>query len=187
MDDRFEKFIRENHESFDFREPDPRIWKKIETDIRVKRKIDWLLIMKHAAVVVMIFAASYGVNEMIHRLNNKGYSAQKFNKSDKEKVIPGLNEAEAYYTNLVNQKLDELKPIIKNCPSLEKELNYDMSELDSVYYDLKSDLKDNMANQEVIEAIIDNYRLKINILEDILKEIAPLSDECDPKTEGYAL
>jgi 3-hydroxyacyl-CoA dehydrogenase len=62
-----------------------------------------------------------------------------------------------------------------------------MSELDSMYYDLKSDLKDNMANQEVIEAIIENYRLKITILEDILTEITPLNDECISKTNGNAL
>lgn len=187
MDDRFEKFIRENHESFDFREPDSRIWKKIAADIRAKRKFDYRLIMKRAAIVVMIFAASYVVNEMIHRLNDKGFSAQKTTKNNKENAIPGFSETEAYYTSLVNQKLDELKPIIANCPSLEEELNVDMSELDSVYVELKSDLKDNMANQEVIEAIIENYRLKITILEDILTEITPLGDECISKTEGYVL
>jgi hypothetical protein len=187
MEDRFEKFIRENRENFNFREPDPRIWKKIEADIHARRKFDWRLIMKRAAVVVMIFAASYIVNEMIHRLNDKGFKAQKSTGNNKENIIPGLIETEAYYTSLVNQKLDELKPIIANCPSLEKELNVDMSELDSVYVELKSDLKDNMANQEVIEAIIENYRLKITILEDILTEITPFGDECISKTEGYVL
>jgi 3-hydroxyacyl-CoA dehydrogenase len=44
-----------------------------------------------------------------------------------------------------------------------------------------------MANQEVIEAIIENYRLKITILEDILTEITPLNDECISKTNGNAL
>jgi hypothetical protein len=187
MDDRFEKFITENRESFNFREPDPLIWKKIETNIRVKRKFNWRLIMQRAAIVVLIFAASYIVNEMMHRLNDKSLSAIKSTKSDKKNNIPGLSEAEAYYTNLVKQKLDELKPIIANCPSLEMDLNYDMSELDSVYYELKSDLRDNMANQEVIEAIIENYRLKVNILEDILTEITPVGDECISKTTGYAL
>jgi len=187
MDDRFEKFITENREGFDFREPDPRIWKKIEAGVRAKRNFDWRFYMKRAAVVAIIFAASYVVNEMIHRFNNRDLNAMKSGRNKKENVIPGLREAEAYYTGLVNQKLDELKPIMANCPSLEEELNYDMNELDSVYYQLKSDLKDNMANQEVIEAIVENYRLKISILEDILNELTTLGDECIPKTEGYAL
>jgi hypothetical protein len=187
MDDRFEKFITDNRESFDFREPDPLIWKKIQADVRSKQKFNWQLLLKRAAVVLLIFAASFVTNEMMHRLRSGGFHALKTNHGKKANTIPGLTEAEAYYTNVVNQKLDELKPIIANCPALEEELNYDMSELDSVYLELKTDLKDNMANQEVIEAIIENYRLKITILEDILTEIAPLGDECISKTDGYAI
>ncbi|MGD2034222.1 MAG: hypothetical protein PVF73_04140, partial [Bacteroidales bacterium] len=52
--------------------------------------------------------------------------------------------------------------------SLEEELQTDLSELDSIYEGLKDDLKDNIANHEVIEAMIQNYRLRIAILEDML-------------------
>lgn len=183
MKDRFEKYIEENRDLFDFREPDPAIWEKLEKDIRIKRRFNWKLILSRAAIVTVIFAASYAVNEVVHQLG----ADNKALKSSKENSIPGLSEAEAYYTHLVNQKMDELKPVIAHCPSLEEELNYDLSELDRVYAELKGDLNDNMANQEVIEAIVENYRLKITILEDILKEIAPLGDECIPKSDGYAL
>ena len=59
MEDRFEKFIRDNREDFDFREPDPRLWKKIESGIRPRRIINWKTIVSRAAVVLIIFAASY--------------------------------------------------------------------------------------------------------------------------------
>ncbi|MBN1143605.1 MAG: hypothetical protein JXA72_04255 [Bacteroidales bacterium] len=187
MDDRFEKFMSENRDSFDFREPDPRIWKQVEANMKVKRNFDWKLFMKRAAIVMLIFSASYVVNDMVHRYNGRGLQSLKPGKAGKENMMPGLKEAEAYYTGLVNQKLNELEPILANCPSLEEEVSYDMSELDSVYIQLKNDLKDNMANQEVIEAIIENYRLKISILEDLLKELEPYADECIPNIEGYAL
>lgn len=187
MDDKIKKFILEHRDDFDFREPDPGVWKKIEADIRSKREIKWRLILARTAAVVLIFAASYAVNELVHRLNNRNTKAENYTKNGHEKTIPGLREAEAYYTGLVNQKLDELKPIIANCPSIEEELNIDMSELDSVYIELKADLKDNMSNQEVVEAIIENYRLKIRILEDLLSEMEPLEDECISKNETHAL
>jgi hypothetical protein len=187
MDDKFKKFITDHHEEFDFREPDPGVWRKIEANIRVKREISWRVIFTRAAAVVLIFAASYALNEWIHNMKKEGISVERSSKSKKDNAIPGLKEAEAYYTNLVNQKLDELKPIMVNCPSLEKELNLDMSELDSVYIDLKADLKDNMANQEVVEAIIENYRLKIRILEDLLSEMEPLGDECISNEDTHAL
>jgi hypothetical protein len=187
MDDRIKKFISEHRDEFDFREPDPAIWKKIEGGIRVKKEMHWRVIMTRAAAVVLIFAASYGVNELVHRIHSTNNRTSETAGSTEGKTVPGLHEAEAYYTGLVNQKLDELKPIIANCPSIKEELNFDMSELDSVYLDLKADLRDNMDNQEVVEAIIENYRLKIRILEDLLSEMDPLEQECISNTNTHAL
>jgi len=187
MDDKLKEYIAAHREEFDSREPDPGIWEKIEADIRVRPGIKWRVILARAAAVVLIFAASYAVNEFIHRSNSKSTGGDRSVASKKGNTIPGLSEAEAYYTSLVNQKLDELKPIMANCPSLREELNVDMSELDSVYVDLKADLKDNMANQEVIEAIIENYRLKIRILEDLLRDMEPVGDECISKNDTHAL
>ena len=187
MDDKFEKFIADNRDEFDFREPDPRIWAKIENRTGAKKKPGWRLILQRAALVAVIFSASYAVNELIHRLRSGDVRSLNSQEAGIESTIPGLKETEAYYASLVNQKLDELKPIIANCPSLEEELNFDMTELDSVYADLKRDLKDNMANQAVIEAIIDNYRLKISILEDLLSEIGSREDKCLNKTSLHAL
>jgi hypothetical protein len=184
MKDRFENFIKDHRESFDFREPDPRLWENLKKSIPAQRSLPWRLFLKRASIVILIFGASYIANEMIHRYSKNGIS---FSKQGKESPIPGLNEAEAYYTNLINQKLDELKPVLANCPSLQEEIDYDLSGLDSVYTELKSDLKDNMANQEVIEAIIQNYKLKITILEDIMSELAPLEDECIQNSDEYAI
>jgi hypothetical protein len=186
MDERFEDYIRDHRDDFDFREPDPRMWKKIEANVRVNGNFHWKLFLKRAAIVIIIFAASFVANEMFHRIGGGGFRAHQLMK-DKKSDIPRLNEAEAYYTNLVNQKLDELKPLLAKCPVLNEDLKYDMSELDSTYNDLKKDLKDNMANQEVIEAIIENYRMKIAILENLQTEITPEKEECTTKIEKYAL
>jgi len=185
MEDKFEKFVAENREAFEFHDPDPQIWNRIESNLRFKNKPGWGKILQRVAVVAVIFAASYMVNEMVHRYQQGEGKADRA--AAKNNAIPGLTEAEAYYTNLLSQKMDELKPVMANCPALQEELNFDMSELDSVYIDLKKDLKDNMANQEVVEAIIENYRLKIRILEELLSEIKPNEDECLSKNDGYAL
>jgi hypothetical protein len=185
MEDRFERFITENRDAFEFHEPDPKIWNRIESNLRFKRKANWKNILQRVAVVAVIFAASYVVNEMVHRYTHPEVKADQA--AAKNNAAPGLKEAEAYYTSLLNQKMDELKPVMANCPALAEELNYDMSELDSVYTDLKKDLKDNIANQEVVEAIIENYRLKIRILEELLSEIKPHEDECLSKKDSYAL
>ena len=53
-------------------------------------------------------------------------------------------------------------------PEIKAELDSDLFELDSVYKSLRKDLNDNVANQEVIEAMIENYRIRIDILEEMM-------------------
>ena len=84
---------------------------------------------------------------------------------------PQLKETEIYYNNLVNSLYKEATPLLTNNPDVRKELNNDLSHLDSICIDLKKDLKDNISNQEVVEALIRNYRIKIRILEDMVDSI----------------
>jgi hypothetical protein len=187
MGNRFEEFIRDNREEFDFREPDPKLWKKIEANIKPRRVIDWKFIVSRAAAVLIIFAASYMVHDLIDNNGRILLGRKLQQKPAKEIIIPELQEAELYYSGLINEKLEEIKPILTSCPGIEEELNTDMSELDSLYSDLKKDLKDNVANQEVVEAIIENYRLRIAILEELLTTLKPEDGMCVSKINNYEL
>ena len=182
MKDKLEKFVLKNREEFDFYEPDSRIWNKIKSNIRSGKLINWRLILSRAAAVLLIFIISY----MINRFISEGFPRITLVK-DKEIEIPELKEAENYYSGLLNEKLNEIKPILSACPALEEELIYDLNQLDSLYTELKSDLRDNIANQEVIDAMIQNYRLRISILEELLSEIKPDKDESDEKYNCYEL
>jgi hypothetical protein len=47
----------------------------------------------------------------------------------------------------------------------------DLNAMDDAFADLKSDLEDNVDNEEVIMAMMENYRLKLQILEEILSKL----------------
>jgi hypothetical protein len=165
MKDRLEDFIRNHKEEFDIHEPGPELWSKIEQSVRPGRSIRWTYYLSRAAIILLLIGASL-VGQRLWM--GKGHNGQ--NKTaDVEVNIPELREAEVYYTGMINAKLEEVKPYLNEYPSLEEELNTDLWELDSVYISLKNDLKDNVANQEVIEAMIQNYRLRITILEDMME------------------
>jgi predicted CopG family antitoxin len=66
-------------------------------------------------------------------------------------------------------------------------LTTDMEELDEVYAELKEDLKDNASNPEVIEAMILNYRVKLEILEDLLNQLKEKENQDGKKDESYSL
>ena len=56
-------------------------------------------------------------------------------------------------------------------PAIRSELMSEISNLDELCQEIRKDLKDNMNTQEVVEALIQNYRIKVEILEDALDKM----------------
>jgi hypothetical protein len=179
MKDRLEDFVRQHRDEFDMFEPAPEVWGKIEKSIKPRRTIRWSYYLSRAAVVALIIGASLIGQRIWIEKGNRGAGKT----ADVEIDIPELKEAEMYYTGMINAKLQEVKPYLTEYPSLEEELHTDLSELDSIYVSLKNDLKDNVANHEVIEAMIQNYRLRINILEDMLMFLQ--AEETEDNTNNF--
>jgi hypothetical protein len=63
--------------------------------------------------------------------------------------------------------MHEMNVYLVRYPDVANDMKKDLAELDSVYRNLKKDLGDNIANEEIINAMIQNYRMKLQILEDI--------------------
>jgi len=174
MKDRLEKFISDNRDQFDLFEPDEKLWTGIESGIHQKKpfRIGWKTVLWRAAAVLIIFAASFMLQEYLHQ-HRDVFSERSETKILRE--IPGLHEAEVYYTSLLNEKIRQIEPLISEYPELGETIQQDLSELDSIYYELQLDLRDNIANDEVVEAMIQNYILKIQILEDLLEYMGETS------------
>lgn len=169
MKDKLEEFIVKNRDDFDFQKPGKELWNKIKP-VQKKSKFNskLLRISYRVAAVFLIFVASYAFHEFMDKREGKSLTR---NDNALYRQIPELKETEFYYNNMVNLKMEELKPFLASIPGLEKEVNFDLNELDSIYTSLKNDLRDNISNDEVLEAMIQNYRLKIQILEDLLSEV----------------
>jgi len=181
MSDRLEDFVRQHREQFDLREPDPSVWLKIQpagTPVsRERRSLRWLRV---AAAVAVIFAGS---TAGIYFLRG-GQVEKEMHGSE---LYQEIRETELYYSQMVSQRYDELRPYLASDPAAEEMLSLDMTELDEVYGQLKEDLKDNASNPEVIEAMILNYRVKLEILEDLLHQLKEKENQDDEKDESVSL
>jgi hypothetical protein len=175
MKDRLEEFVHSQREGFDIYEPDERLWKGIEKklDKSSKRRIGFYLyrVAGVAAIfIITIFSYKFLISE-----------------NTKISEIPELQEAEIYYTGLIDSKLDEVRPLLSDYPDIQKEIDSDLTELDSVYKSLKEDLKDNVSNHEVIEAMVDNYRMRIEILEEMLQYLESKNEDNTKNKSEYEL
>jgi hypothetical protein len=173
--DRLEEYIRKNREELDRYDLSPEIWNGMRKELHGKRshRFRWL---PAAAMIVVVFttAALFYVyqrdSDPSSPVRDTGLLLMKAN--------PQLMETELYYNNLVSTLYSEATPLLSGHPDIEKELIYDLSQIDSICADIKKDLRDNVANQEVIEALINNYRIKTHILEDMLELLK--QDENNP-------
>ena len=60
-----------------------------------------------------------------------------------------------------------------------------MDELDEEYKQLKLEMQHNLDNELVLEAIVNNYKKRIELIENLLKQINASKKEMD--YEGYIL
>jgi hypothetical protein len=171
MKDRLEEYVRSHREEFDVFEPGESLWEGIEKKIESGKKIHLGFYLIRAAGIAAIFLISLTIHRFFFRT------------SDQALEIPELVEAEIYYSGLIDNKLEEVRPLLSEYPEIESEIDTDLSELDSVYKSLKEDLKDNVSNQEVVEAMLDNYRMRIEILEEMLQYLESKNDD---KTSNYS-
>jgi hypothetical protein len=181
--DKLEEHIRKNREYFDRYNPPAGIWRRIKVQLNNKRLSlnQWWSI---AAIVVVILGTALVLYKPVLRLtltnNSTGMDDRQITDN------PQLKETEIYYKNLVNSLYREATPLLTGYPEIEKELNIDISQIDSICSEIKKDLKDNIANEEVVEALIQNYRIKIRLLEDMLVLLKENEDN-PKKNKNYEL
>jgi hypothetical protein len=181
--DKFEEHIKKIRHELDIYSPSSELWNSIEKRLKKEKSLikQWYSI---AAMIIVILGTAVVLLKPTLKLNNNHSAGN--NAGELKSVEPPLKETEIYYNNLVNSLYREAAPLLTTNPEIEKELTNDMSRLDSICSEIKKDLKDNIATQEVVEALIQNYRIKIRLLEDILNSMEENEDNSG-KNNKYEL
>jgi hypothetical protein len=178
---KIEEYIKKNREELDMLDPSPEIWKGIENELTDRRPgvFKWLSV---AAMIAVVFASA-ALFYVYEARKNIAYDG---NRALVRKADQFLKETEIYYNGLATELMNEAAPLLTAHPDIKSELITDLSQVDSICAEIKLDLRDNIANQEVIEALVNNYRIKIRILEEMLDVLK--QNETDlQKNETHAL
>lgn len=83
-----------------------------------------------------------------------------------------LSEIELFYENEINYKISLVRTQLEDPMILQ-----DLEVMDQAFAELKADLSDNVDNEEVVAAMMENYQLKLRILEEILNELEKENSE----------
>jgi hypothetical protein len=166
--DRLESFVNENRHEFDNMEPSDKMWDAIsnklnETPKQKIKKFGWMKVAAVLAVLALIPTILYQV-----KFSEKAQTAKAV---QVDPDVLELMEAEAFYAQEVSGKLAEIQKCYQVYPELKSEIEGDLNELETMYLSLKNDLRENISNKEVIEAMIENNRNRMKLVDDVLEQI----------------
>jgi hypothetical protein len=181
MDD-FEKQIRENKSLFDEHKADKdKLWANIESKldkVESKPKVINLWgsnVLKFAAILVI----ALGLFSVVNILSSNETT------QDSNMISQELNDIDAHYKGMVAYQVK----LVKNNTQLSDEQKTEflsfMDELDLEYEALKLELNKNLDNERILEALVFNYKKRIELIENLLKQIN--SSKKTDNTDVYIL
>jgi hypothetical protein len=172
MKDALKIFAEKNRESFEIHKLNlDDTWNEIELKLNEREtksaKIPWANILKIAAIFFVVMTISFGfyLNNQRIALNKNGIALHN--------ISSELADTEAFYAAQISEKIEMIE---FSAGTIDPLVLSQLEVLDDDYNSLKNDLQDNADSEEVINAMIQYYRLKLAMLETILDEIQKNDD-----------
>lgn len=179
--DNFEKHIRENATEFDeHRAERAKMWGNIAAELKAQEPNAiplWKSPILKIAASVLLFIGLAGVIGLSAFWSRTTVETQYASKE--------LLDIDIHYKSLVSYQVQ----LVKDHPKLSEEDKVEflsfMDELDTEYDELRKEMQRNLDNELVLEAIVSNYKQRIELIEKLLKQIndSKIQDE----DYGYTL
>ncbi|WP_136481043.1 hypothetical protein [Cognatitamlana onchidii] len=181
MMENFETYVRENKSAFDKHRPNrDKLWSNIEAKLEKPDappkaiKLWESKIFKIAAVLVV----ALGVFSLFTIVSSSTATKDQF-------VSQELLDIDTHYQGLVAYQVALVKKNSKLTDAQKNEFLSFMDDLDSEYDLLKQELGENIDNERVLEAIVINYKKRIELIERLLKQLNNTNKTND--TDVYTL
>lgn len=171
-----EDFIRSNKEFFDGEEPSEghfdRFSRKLEIRCseKVIRRSIVPYLLKAAVVTLLVTLSSLWTWDHFLRPDR--------NRMALGDVSPEYREVENYYVHQVKFMENEIVNLdLNNSPEQKEILKKEMRSMDSVYVQLQKELKANPNDERIINAMIEHYQTKVDVMNYILDQLRAIRNE----------
>lgn len=167
MEDKWKKMIDENRHAFEQEEPDFQTWENIQSKLNLQspRMVKLSTVIRYAVAAVMVLSA--GAYFMMHGMKSEKVIAHQSEKNKTgftlSSVSPEYAEMEHYYVMRINATMSTLQSF-----NPDPEILQAINDLDNERNELQNEMGDQVNQTEIINAMIENYRLKLELLEQML-------------------
>ena len=177
-----EDIIRESKGRFDLNEPIDghlerfswKLEKRLHNKATKRSIVPYLL--RAAVVTLLVTLSSLWAWDQFIRTDNRGMALGD--------VSPQYKEVENYYVHQVNMMEGELQNVdFGNNPEQKEMLQKELKGMDSTYVQLQKELKANPQDERIINAMIEHYQTKIEVLSYIVDQLKAIRNENENKPE----
>ena len=168
LEDRLERFIRQNRSQLDGEQPDEAVWDNIQSNLADKSdaKVRQLIWWRAAAILFFVFSVGLLLKDNLRPPANNEIADSQF------------AQTETFYVNQIADKEQLIQVYLINHPGLGVEFKNDLEQLDNIYLQLKEDYKENNSDK-VLDALIMNLQSRIDLLNRQLSIIRSINDQND--------
>lgn len=171
-----ENIIKQKRGDFNTEEPlndhFDRFNKKLQLHHQKKTRWQWKNLMKIAAIVVFVVIAGL-TSYQLRELKSPYYSFGQ--------LSPEHQEVEDYFTTSINKQLEIVKQLTKSSNVQEQNtIKEELAGMDQLYKQLEKELQANPKDERVIQAMIEHFQAKNNILNRIVEQLYLVSEQNIP-------
>lgn len=182
MNDELERLILDNRHSFEEEEPQDGHFERFEAKLQKAskpvRKINFRPVLKIAAVVIFALMAVNQVRIWVKPEKKETLSLGS--------ISPQYREVEFYYTTAIQTGMKQLQVLEKEGYISEKEqqvMKKEQKEFDLMYQKLLEDLEANPDDERVINAMLEYYQARMNVLTLIVNKLNEVKQQKHRKNE----
>jgi len=171
-----EDIIRKNRDLFEDTEPSEGHFERFSVKLEIRHQkmanrrsiVPYLL--KAAVVTLLVTLSSLWTWDHFIRPGSSRMTLGQ--------VSPQYKEVENYYVHQVNLMEGEIvKMDLKNNPEQKEMIVEEMKSMDSVYVSLQKELKANPNDERIINAMIEHYQTKLEVMAYIVSQLKSIRNE----------
>ncbi len=160
-----ESFVKENYNLFNSEEPKKGHFDRFKSrlDPQVRKRNLFTESLKYAAVVLFLISAFF-IYDTYNSTNDSTFLSDNNTGIDDD-----FSEVTGFYNTELESKYADFDAVTCKAGDTQKQkINEDLEDLNDAYFELQAEYKMNPENTTVKNALIDNYRMRIDILDMII-------------------
>ena len=171
-----EKIIKQNQGRFDSEEPQDdhfdRFKQKMQLHHQAKTKWQWKDLMKIAAMIAIMAIAGLTTYQL-REVKSPHFSLGQ--------LSPEYQEVENYFKTSIKKQLDIISLLTESTDIQEQNIiKAELESMDKLYNQLEDELQANPKDERIIQAMIEHFQAKNNLLNRIVQQLYLISQHNTP-------